>query len=236
MPVVVAANRDEFLARPTRFPGLLPDAPHAFGGLDVRGGGTWLAVNRTGMVAAILNRHTDEPPDATRRSRGELPLLALASPSAREAREWMHRRGQALSYNPYNLLVADREEAWIATNHGGKMQFMALSPGLHLLTNLDLDDFTCSRISGSWKQFASFTHIEPGSSAFRAATRTVLAKHDLPLDPRNPESSQSLCLHLDLYGTRSSTMVFLDEAGCWTYWHTAVAPCRSSHRRLSLPW
>lgn len=233
VPIVVAANRDEFLDRPTRPPGWIPTAPHAFGGQDLRAGGTWLAVNRKGMIAALLNRHTGQPPDEARKSRGELPLQVLRFANATAARSWVEKE-EARAYNPFNLLVADRHQAWVATNHGGEMTITTLSAGLHVLTNLDLDDPTCPRISGSWQEFASLRRNEPGASGFREALRSVLAKHDLPLDPRLPETSRSLCLHLSDYGTRSSTIVFLDDAERWTYWHTDTPPCQSPYRELSV--
>ena len=48
------------------------------GGRDLVAGGTWLAVDDGGTVCAVTNRHPGtgkpEPPDPTRRSRGEIPL------------------------------------------------------------------------------------------------------------------------------------------------------------------
>src|SRR6266850_2262989 len=45
-PLVVAANRDEFFARPATPPELLTTAaPRIVGGRDLRAGGTWLGIN-----------------------------------------------------------------------------------------------------------------------------------------------------------------------------------------------
>ncbi len=61
-PLVIAANRDEEYARPTRPAHWWDDEPSILGGRDVRHGGSWLAVTRTGRVAAITNiRATDKP-------------------------------------------------------------------------------------------------------------------------------------------------------------------------------
>jgi hypothetical protein len=43
-PLVVAANRDEFYARPTADAAAWPDAPEVFGGIDLEAGGTWLGI------------------------------------------------------------------------------------------------------------------------------------------------------------------------------------------------
>src|SRR5881409_2866861 len=85
-PLVVAANRDEFLARPATAPQLLrEEAPRAVGGRDLTAGGTWLGVAETGVVAGILNRRTSTPPDASYRSRGLLCLDLLGCATAGEA-------------------------------------------------------------------------------------------------------------------------------------------------------
>ena len=84
-PLVVAANRDEFLARPASGVTVLRDAPRTLGGRDAVGGGTWLAVNLRGVVAALTNTPLPGAPDPARRSRGELPLLLTEHATAAAA-------------------------------------------------------------------------------------------------------------------------------------------------------
>jgi uncharacterized protein with NRDE domain len=233
-PVVVAANRDEFLARPTSPPAVLDTGHEIFGGRDDVAGGTWLAVNRAGVVAALLNRRTGDPPDPSRRSRGQLCLSMLRAASASAAAELL-REEHAEAYNPFNLLVADRDGGWIATNHRSAMSFRLLEPGLHLVTNLDLNDPTCPRIAASYRRFAAMLASDaprPASAEFRDRLQAVLASHDTQLDPRSLETAfgNSLCLHSAEYGTRSSTLLFLDEAGQWSYFHMNEPPCRGRYR------
>ncbi|MBM3465942.1 MAG: NRDE family protein [Armatimonadetes bacterium] len=47
-PLIIAANRDEFLARPTAPAAFWADAPDIFGGRDLQSGGNWLAASRNG--------------------------------------------------------------------------------------------------------------------------------------------------------------------------------------------
>lgn len=54
-PLVVAANRDEFFARPSSPIARWPDAPQVIGGLDLEAGGTWLGITESGRFAAVTN-------------------------------------------------------------------------------------------------------------------------------------------------------------------------------------
>ena len=50
-----------------------------------------MALNRHGVMAAVLNRHGSLGPAPGKRSRGELPLLALRETSAKAAAERLSR-------------------------------------------------------------------------------------------------------------------------------------------------
>jgi transport and Golgi organization protein 2 len=195
-PVVLAANRDEFRERPTDDPAEI--APGVFGGRDRQAGGTWLAV-RAGGVAALTNIGGAPPrPDA--RSRGELPLAALAGrlPAA------------FASYNPFNLLVVDADGARVFT-HTRNEEFgdpVVLGPGAHVIVN---------------EPFAGCPGPRAGHAAALLARATpgfaLLAGH-------GPPPEHGLCHHGDAYGTVSSTVVALDRAlRVSRYLHRPGLPC-----------
>ena len=48
-PLFIAANRDEFHARPTTVAGPWPTHPELLAGIDQMAGGTWLGVTRQGL-------------------------------------------------------------------------------------------------------------------------------------------------------------------------------------------
>ena len=54
-PLVIAANRDEFYARPTLPAQPWEDDERIVGGRDLRSGGSWLAMRRDGRFAAVTN-------------------------------------------------------------------------------------------------------------------------------------------------------------------------------------
>lgn len=210
-PVVVAANRDEYLDRPALPPTILAEHPEIVGGRDLRAQGTWLGINEYGMVAGLLNRRNgDAPNDLSLRSRGLLCLDVLGFENARRAAQFVAAQ-DARAYNPFNLLIASRDAAFVTYNRFGRIEVVALSPGFHLLTNIDIDDFECPRISRSYNRFAELgADAEFASNPLKhhAKLAALLADHSTQLDPRSGRPN-SLCMHLGDYGTRSSSLIFM---------------------------
>ena len=118
---------------------------------------------------------------------GWLCLDALRRRTAAEAAEFAARE-HGSDYNPFNLLMVSRTEAFVAYNRGGSIEVVALKPGLHLLTNLDVDDFECPKISASYGKFAELGNradFQRDPIGQRAALGALLADHNTQLDPRN---------------------------------------------------
>lgn len=234
LPLLVAANRDEFLNRPAAEPRQLATDPWVFGGQDLSAGGTWFGVNGAGLVVGLLNRRRAGGPDSGLRSRGLLTLETLQQPSLDAARRHLEREDGA-AYNAFNLLAADHRAALVATNRGGAMQITVLDSGVHLLTNLELNDPTCPRIAKSCERFRAVDLRGMRDPALvLPALRGILSDHSTALDPRT-ESIDTLCVHLPGYGTRSSSIVAADAAGRLRYWHAPGPPCRTPYAELRLP-
>jgi uncharacterized protein with NRDE domain len=236
-PVVVAANRDEFYERPALPPARLADDPWIVGGCDVRAGGTWLGVNAHGLVAGVLNRRSPTPPDPTCRSRGLLCLDALHHRSVPAARALVQREVAHL-YNPFNLLIAAPDAACVIGNRSGQMLETALEPGLHLLTNLELNDPECPRIAKSYGLFeeAQDDLAEDGPDRFLARLRGILSDHSTPLDPRAPLPPNNLCVHTEHFGTRSSTvLLYSARERRFRMWNAAGPPCQVGYAEVELP-
>lgn len=233
---MIAANRDEFLDRPSADPQLMSADPWVVGGQDLSGGGTWFGVNEHGMVVGLLNRRTAKAPDPRKRSRGLLCLETLQARSPEQALERLSREGGE-AYNGFNLLIADTSEAHVVSNPGSELTIASLDPGLHLLTNLDLNDPTCPRIAKSHRLFAALRlpRSEADLSEFLRALRKILSDHSAALDPRGSEFD-TLCVHRPGYGTRSSSIVVRFASFAESlYWHSSGAPCRAAYARVPLP-
>src|SRR5689334_12896837 len=81
--LLFAANRDERHARPSEAAHWWPDAPDIFGGRDLLAHGTWLAVDRSGRLAAVTN-FRDAGAPAAPLSRGALVANYLRSDQSAE--------------------------------------------------------------------------------------------------------------------------------------------------------
>jgi uncharacterized protein with NRDE domain len=233
IPLLVAANRDEFLDRPSAEPAVIAYQPRVFAGQDLDAGGTWFGVNEHGLVVGLLNRRRAQGPDASRRSRGLLCLEMLQCRSPTEAAERM-RAIDGDAYNGFNLLVADAREAFVATNPEDHMQVTPLPPGVHLLTNLALNDPTCPRIAKSSELFRGVNlPAAKDVAGVVPSLRAILSDHTTALDPR-ATTIDTLCVHLPGYGTRSSSIVAVTADGRMRYWHAPGPPCRTAYTELRL--
>jgi uncharacterized protein with NRDE domain len=235
--VVIAANRDESYARATAPPHLLSRSPAIYGGQDLVHGGTWLAINPSGMAAALLNRRSTADVDPRLRSRGLLCLDALRHGSARSAIEHL-RRIPSKDYNPFNLLIVDPQDAWVLTNNGYETKTVRLDEGLHLISNLDVDDPECPRIATSTTRFWAIgdSYRSEHPADLLEAFRMVLADHGTPMDPRASGPTSGLCVHLGTYGTRSSTLLAYEEdSRRWSYFQASGPPCEKAFESIRLP-
>jgi len=146
-PLLLAANRDERIDRAWDSPAeYWPDRPGVVAGRDRLGGGTWMGLNRHGVVCAVLNRTGSLGPAPGKRSRGELPLLALEhSSAASAAAAFIALDGTA--YRSFNIVIADRDAVWYVRNLGdGSPAVSLFPPGLHMVTARDPDDPGSPRI------------------------------------------------------------------------------------------
>lgn len=142
-PLLLAANRDERLDRPWDPPAEF--WPGMIGGRDRLAGGSWMAMNRQGVIATVLNRVGSLGPDPARRSRGELPMLALEGASAAAAAARIAALDAAL-WRPFNMVLADAVTAWFIAGLGnGRPEVTALPEGVSMVTAHPPNDRTSPR-------------------------------------------------------------------------------------------
>lgn len=161
-PVLVAANRDEMLDRAWDPPGRWwPACPDVTGGRDRLSGGTWMATNRSGVMAAVLNRPGSLGPAAGKRSRGELPLLALGEGTAAAAAAAIAAL-PAAEWRPFNMVVADRRGGIFLRGEGhGRPEALPLPQGLSMVTALDPNDLASPRTARHLPRFRAAPVPDP---------------------------------------------------------------------------
>ena len=171
-PLILAANRDERLDRTWDKPAAWwPERPGVIAGRDHSGGGTWMGVNAKGVVAAVLNRQGSLGPAPGKRSRGELPLLALAHGTAAAAALAIAAL-DAGRWRGFNLVLADAGGAIFMRGAGhGKPHAEPLPPGTHMVTAHDPNDPESPRVARHLGRFAAAT--PPSAGDWRAWTDIV---------------------------------------------------------------
>lgn len=227
-PLVVAANRDERLDRPAEAPAVREHAGRlVVAPLDLRAGGTWIALGERGVFAAVTNRH--DPAYFGRvapRSRGELVLDAAAADGAMAAADHAATTDPA-RINPFHLLVADREAAFVVWTDGRRVHRQRLEPGIHVVTERSFGAADPSRERALHARLVGLAS-EPSPPPVDF-WRAELSRHEA--DP-----FAGTCVHADGlgYGTRASTHVRLGvPAPAAELWHAEGRPCTTPWRDLS---
>ena len=224
-PVVLAANRDEMYARPTRPPEVL--APGLVGGVDVQSGGTWLALRRDGQFAAVTNQRALADRPIHVRSRG----LAVRELAGADDRDGYVAALDPRAYADMNLVWGSAAGVRLAyVRHAGTKEIIDLPRGIHVLTN--------DRLASP--EFPRAAHFEAAVAPHVRAPWPELVLHleralgdhsrfEIAAPPHLPadiaRELTATCIHTSLYGTRSATIVALEPGRVVHYLHADGPPC-----------
>jgi len=221
-PLVVAANRDEYHARPSAPAGFWADNPNILGGRDLEAGGTWLGATRDGRFAAVTNVREPGQPSG-KRTRGELTrnfLHGSDSPA-------IHAATIAVDdYAGFNLLLADGDTLVYRSNRTATTQY--LPPGIYGLSNHQLDT-PWPKLLKARQRFADALPALPDPSPFFE----LLADRDIEPDDQLPATGVPLLWERLLsavfvqsadYGTRASTVLLRHKSGAITLFERNYGP------------
>lgn len=224
-PVLIGANRDEMASRPWDPPGRhWPDRADVIGGRDRSAGGSWLGVNDSGMVAAILNRIGTLGPAPGKRSRGELVLDALDHADAAQAAESLAQL-DGRAYRPFNMVLADNRDAfWLRADGGPRVTAHPIAAGLHMISALDLDDTRSARLAHYLPRFAAAAIPDPAADDWRDWTGLLADGPETAAPEDATTEGPAMCFsRADGFGTVSSSLIALAEPGAdpLVAWHFA---------------
>ena len=206
-PMVFAANRDEHHARPTAAAHWWTESPHILGGRDLLAGGTWLAVDQSGRLAAVTN--VPSPSGATyTKSRGHLVTDYLAGEVP--AQEFISSlQDVPQDYGPYNLLLFDGVDFHYFNNQTAPQQ---LSPGAYALSNAPLGtpwpkvNFAAAALE------STLATEDPSHGLLEMLENRESLDSNSDRDPASEREARVFIEGSD-FGTRSSTIVTVTKAG-----------------------
>jgi uncharacterized protein with NRDE domain len=213
--LVVAANRDEFHARPAA-----PLAPWAspegiVGGRDLQANGTWFAVDTRRRFGIVTNFREFGQRRSGAPSRGALVPGSLAGSEAPGA-FLQSLEPDAAEYAGFNLLLADRDSLWYASNRANPFA-SELPPGIYGLSNEFLDT-PWPKLVRTRARFAALLEADATSAnpALADSLFTLLADRETapagaqPAGDLPPDWARKLSAPFVLdetYGTRCSTVL-----------------------------
>ena len=225
--LVVAANRDEFHARPAAAADFWPTDPGLLAGRDLQAGGTWLGVTRSGRFAAVTNYREPLAPEAPlERSRGELVRDFLAGGDSPEAH--LRRVLEAGSaYRGFSLLLGTPQALLHVSNRQDAMG--EISPGCHGLSNHLLDTEWPKVLSGRARMQALLAEESVAAEALlELLADRATAPGGMPAAAGGDEQRRHLMNHAFIvspaYGTRSSTVLLVERDGGMEFVERRFAP------------
>ena len=228
--LILIANRDEFLERPTATAHWWEDHPEVLGGRDLQAGGTWMGVNKQGDFAALTNFR--EPhnirPDAP--SRGALVKDFLTDPI--KAKDYMTalEKGK-MDYNGFNLLVKDNSGLYYSSNR--KTGIQRLEPGIYGLSN-HLLDTPWPKVKQAKKNLENQLELSHANlldfitvlSETKIFPDSLLPKTGVPLEWERILSAMYILS--PKYGTRATTVFLQDNNSQISFYEQSRIPRKES--------
>jgi uncharacterized protein with NRDE domain len=219
--LVVAANRDEFHARPSAPLAPWTDGTGVVGGRDLQGNGAWFAVEARRRFGIVTNfREFGRRRNSAPTRGGLIPAFLMGDRSAGDYLQALET--DAPGYAGFNLLLADRDSLWYASNRADQFA-RQLPPGIYGLSNEFLDT-PWPKLLRVRARFDTLLRSAESSneSAFSAALFEMLADREtaapdrLPPGDLSPEWARKLSAPFVLdpsYGTRCSTILTIANQG-----------------------
>ena len=214
--LILAANRDEFYDRPTLPLAFWKDHPDILAGRDLKSGGTWLGISRSGRFSAVTNYREPGGPKLDALSRGHLVSGFLSGDSPSQAYlEAVSAVGP--TYSGFNLIVGDALGLYYYSNRG---------PGIHKLER-GWYGLSNHLLNTPWPK------VEKGIALLKSAVLDsgpvnmdpvfhLLKNGDVPPDDRLPDTGvgmewerilSPMFIQSPGYGTRSLSVLLIDRNG-----------------------
>jgi uncharacterized protein with NRDE domain len=211
--LILAANRDEFHARPAETMHWWPDHPQLLAGRDLQAGGTWLGIGKSGRFAAVTNYRENLEKDHSGRSRGELVTGFVTGQET--PLSWCRNLSPG-DFRGFSLLTGDADEMIYTSNRGDDAR--RLEPGIYGLSNASLDT-PWTKVLRSKEALHALTRqgpVEAESLFHLLGDREPAADDDYPAAGLAPEMARAISapfIATREYGTRCSTVLLIAKSG-----------------------
>lgn len=212
LSLVVIANRDEWLKRPTAPLRRWTDGSGIVAGVDLEAGGTWMGIQPERRRIAMVTNVRD-PSDLRPKEPGELSRGALVRDflvGTMPARHYVEQVKKS-AMRGFNLIAIDGEGAFHCSNRGGAPT--ELGPGIFGVSNALLDT-PWPKVVRAKARLADVMRSGPSE----ALLLDILADDARPDDPALPNTGVGLELERALspirvalpgYETRCSTVLMV---------------------------
>lgn len=212
--LIVAANRDEFYKRPTAQADFWIDEPTILAGRDLLQNGTWLGITVNGRFAALTNYRDPAQMKENKISRGEIITDYLAGNiSATDYLKSLDLKKE--DYNGFNLILGNQDQLFYYNNIEGKI--VHITSGTYGLSNHFLNT-PWPKVTNGKKMLHDYVLneqlIQP-EALFTILSHDLIAKDSLlpktGIDIKLERQLSSLFIKTEAYGTRSSTVLLIDQ-------------------------
>lgn len=227
-PLIIAANRDEFYARPSAPASFWPDRPRVIGGRDLQGGGTWFGMTKGGRIAAVTNFRNPASLKPDGPSRGLLVRDFLCGGMPPD--DFLEAlRQHCLDYSGFNIIVGTIDRLYYFSNMDDAVRRITL--GSHCVSN--------NYLNVPWPKVvrcrAMIDDLITGrGDPVPEEIFNVLGDRSRPDDRLLPDTGvglewervlSSIFIGTEIYGTRSSTVVLVDREKNVTFIERTFEQC-----------
>ncbi len=216
--LVVAANRDEWHDRPAALAAWWSDFPNILAGRDLKAGGTWLGITRSGRFAALTNFRDPSDRKTGAPTRGKLVSDFLICDMG--ARDYLLAlRERAHVYQGFNLLASDGSSLHYFSSRIGEI--IKVPPGVYALSNHTLNE-PWPKVEKAKSSLSAALQGEMPREARQLAIYELLSDATPASDDALPDTGVGLewervlspaMIVGERYGTRCSTVVSISLNG-----------------------
>lgn len=225
-PLIIAANRDEHIRRPSLPPkSTWKNQTDTIYPIDQLTGGSWIGSTSFGRIVALTNQD-DGKTDMNMRSRGEVVKACLEAYDEGDV-SGIVKSIRCREYNPFNLLYGCVHDLKLALVHH-TTEYPVIVPvekGVTVVSNdMSPTNKYARKTNAAYVAGLGIDRFDYSANII-TRLRGALSTHDGGDDPY-----QSLCVHAeeDEWETRSTSIMLYENDGSLTYLHNEGSPCRSN--------